>query len=187
MEASTLAGLLADEGRRLVVSALVLGAASVEELTSMTGLSTRVVATALARLDRGGLVVEREKGSYVVDSDAFVTAARSSRPPRADDVSHDDASHNEGSDDDEAKVFRAFVRDGQLVSIPTSRTKRLVILNRLAALFEPGVRYEEREVNAALRLWHPDTAALRRYLVDEEFLDRDHGEYWRIGGTVALA
>ena len=31
---------------------------------------------------------------------------------------------------------------------------------------------------------HPDTAALRRYLVDEGMLDREAGEYWRSGGTL---
>jgi hypothetical protein len=172
---------LADEARRQVVAALVLGAASVEELTTMTGLNTRVVATALGRLVSGALVVEVEKGSYQVDRDAFASAARSSRPPRPDEPPDVDGS------EDEVKVLRAFVRDGRLVSIPTSRTKRLVILNRLAALFEVGARFDEREVNARLRVWHPDTAALRRYLVDEEFLARDHGEYWRIGGSVDLA
>jgi len=30
---------------------------------------------------------------------------------------------------------------------------------------------------------HPDTAALRRYLVDEGILARDRGDYWRAGGT----
>lgn len=35
-----------------------------------------------------------------------------------------------------------------------------------------------------LRRLHPDHAALRRYLVDEEFLGRANGEYWRIGGTI---
>ena len=30
----------------------------------------------------------------------------------------------------------------------------------------------------------PHVAALRRHLVDEEFLGRDHGEYWRTGGRV---
>jgi hypothetical protein len=29
-----------------------------------------------------------------------------------------------------------------------------------------------------------DHAALRRALVDEGFLDRDHGTYWRVGGPV---
>jgi len=28
-----------------------------------------------------------------------------------------------------------------------------------------------------------DTAALRRYLVDEGFLDREAGDYWRAGGS----
>jgi hypothetical protein len=28
-----------------------------------------------------------------------------------------------------------------------------------------------------------DTAALRRYLVDEDLLARERGEYWRAGGT----
>ena len=36
--------------------------------------------------------------------------------------------------------------------------------------------------HAVLRAWHPDHAALRRYLVDELLLARDAGIYWRIGG-----
>ena len=60
--------------------------------------------------------------------------------------------------------------------------KRRAFLAEVAQSFEPGRRYEEREVNDTLRRYHPDTAALRRYLVDEGFLDRDHGLYWRSGG-----
>ncbi|MCW2567621.1 MAG: putative regulator, ArsR family, partial [Mycobacterium sp.] len=47
-------------------------------------------------------------------------------------------------------------------------------------------RYAEAEVNVVLRAWHPDHAALRRYLVDEGFLGRERGEYWRTGGRVEL-
>ena len=54
----------------------------------------------------------------------------------------------------------------------------------LAQEFEPGRRYSEPMVNLMLGKWHEDTAALRRYLVDEGFLDREAGEYWRSGGTV---
>jgi hypothetical protein len=39
-------------------------------------------------------------------------------------------------------------------------------------------------VNLTLGQWHSDTASLRRYLVDEGFLDRSEGQYWRSGGTV---
>ncbi len=59
-----------------------------------------------------------------------------------------------------------------------------MILEHLATAFEPGVRYPEREVDAILRSWHPDHAALRRYLVDERLMARDGGVYWRIGGPV---
>ncbi|MBW3589609.1 MAG: DUF2087 domain-containing protein, partial [Actinobacteria bacterium] len=33
------------------------------------------------------------------------------------------------------------------------------------------------------RRYHPDHASLRRYLVDEGFLQRSGGRYWRTGGT----
>jgi len=46
------------------------------------------------------------------------------------------------------------------------------------------VRCPERRVSLFLRSVHGDYAALRRYLVDEDFLSRSGGEYWRSGGTV---
>ena len=82
-------------------------------------------------------------------------------------------------------VLRAFLDDdGRLSTVPARRWKRLVILDHLAQMFEPGQRYPEVEVNRRLRAVHDDVAMLRRYLVDEGFLDREGGVYWRIGGTV---
>ena len=63
-------------------------------------------------------------------------------------------------------------------------TKRRVVLERIALEFEPGVRYAEREVNAIVGRFATDHAALRRYLVDEGFLAREAGVYWRTGGRV---
>jgi hypothetical protein len=80
-------------------------------------------------------------------------------------------------------VLRNFVRDGRIVAFPAKRSRRMVLLNHVAQLFDIGVRYQEGEVNLKLRHMHEDYAALRRYLVDEGFLSRDHGEYWRSGGT----
>ena len=48
--------------------------------------------------------------------------------------------------------------------------------------FEPGLRYEEADVNFRLQLFYPDYAALRRYLVDEGMMNRAEGVYWRTGG-----
>jgi hypothetical protein len=81
-------------------------------------------------------------------------------------------------------VLRSFLDDeGRLRSIPAKHTKRLVVLDYLAQLFEPGERYPEVEVNRRLREVHPDVAALRRHLVEEGFLDREGGVYWRTGGS----
>lgn len=82
-------------------------------------------------------------------------------------------------------VLRAFVRDdGSLVSIPTKIAKRLVVLDLIAQEFAVGEVYDETEVNALVRPFHDDVAALRRYLVEEGFMDRRDGRYWRAGGTV---
>ena len=82
-------------------------------------------------------------------------------------------------------VLRPFVRDGRLIAMPAKRAKRRRLLDLLAQDFEPGVHYPEAEVNRRLGRWHPDVATLRRYLVDEGFLDRQGGggDYWRAGGT----
>lgn len=176
MDAANLARLLAADARRRVLAALLLGAETVVDVTSASRLDTREAVTALTRLVGAGLVTRSADGRYAVSLEEFDHAAASSRTskpaPAADAAT------------DEERILRTFVQDGVLLSIPAQRSKRLVILDHLAAAFEPGVHYPEHEVNAVLRRSHPDTAALRRYLVDEGFLDRDQGEYWRSGGTV---
>jgi hypothetical protein len=81
-------------------------------------------------------------------------------------------------------VLRAFFRDGRLTEVPAKESKRRIVLERIALEFEPGVDYDERTVNAIVGRFSTDHAALRRHLVDEGFLDRDHGRYWRSGGRV---
>lgn len=86
---------------------------------------------------------------------------------------------------DADKVLRAFLdADGRIVRMPAKYRKRLVLLDHVARVFEPGVRYPEQEVNALLRAFSDDVAMLRRYLVDEQFMARENGMYWRTGGTV---
>jgi hypothetical protein len=68
--------------------------------------------------------------------------------------------------------------------MPRAGRKRQIVLEYLVTTFEPGVRYPEEDVNAVLGAFWPDVAALRRYLVDAQLLDRAAGVYWRIGGPV---
>ena len=75
---------------------------------------------------------------------------------------------------------------GRLATMPTKRSKRLVVLDHIAQRFELGRTYSEAEVNDVLIGFHEDYAALRRYLVDEQFLTREANVYWRSGGTVDI-
>jgi hypothetical protein len=84
--------------------------------------------------------------------------------------------------DYDAWVIANFVGgDGRLLEIPAQRKKRMAVLRWLAEEFQPGRRYPEGEVNRIIRRHHPDYAALRRYLVDEELMQRREGVYWRTG------
>jgi hypothetical protein len=178
MEAGTIVGLLADPVRLKVVAALALGARTIEDVADTTGLPLKDVALAARRLARAGLV-HRDGHALGLHTERFGEAARSAaaRAPAPERLSEDPA---------QDAVLRTFLRDGRLVSVPAQQSKRRVVLEHLVHVFEPGVRYPEREVNALLAAWHPDVAALRRYLVDEGLLTREAGIYWRSGGYVEV-
>jgi ADP-ribose pyrophosphatase YjhB (NUDIX family) len=170
-------GLLAEPERLRVVSALALGATTIAEVARASGLDPRVVVSALRRLERGGLV-SREKDQLTLRAGKFREAARAAAPNEpVEPLSADPATD---------AVLRAFTRDGRITAFPVAQGRRRLLLEHVAAVFEPGVRYPEREVNAILRAWYDDYAALRRYLVDALLLDRADGVYWRIGGPVPV-
>jgi hypothetical protein len=82
------------------------------------------------------------------------------------------------------RVLQNFLtEDGRLRDIPTKHSKLLAVLDHLAQSFEPGKTYPEAVVNQTLQQFHPDYAALRRYLVENGFLTRENNVYWRSGGT----
>ena len=149
-----------------------------DAVVQASGLPPERASKAVSRLVDAGLVVTGDEGGLHVLGAAFARAARVALArPRS--TEHADRP------DDVRKVMEVFVVDGRITSIPTAHRKRLLLLDWLAQDFEPGVRYPERTVNTIIARRHADTAAWRRYLVDEEFLERRDGEYWRAGGTFA--
>ena len=179
-----LVGLLAEDERVRALAAIVLGATSAAEVAEVSGLDPRAAVAALERLAAGGLVVQEPGGGL-----------RSALTERCKELARELAAKRAADQPEEvfesvapeaATVLRNFVKGGRLVSIPTQRTKRLAVLDWLAVRFEPGKVYPERDVNFILGQVHADVAALRRYLVDEEFLERRDGFYWRAGGTFEI-
>ena len=181
IDPAVVVGLLAEPGRLRVAAALVLGAATLAEAAAASGLAPPVALRALDRLIAGGLVEIVEDGAraarYRLREERLAATARGSARARPRGVEDDSLST------DQREVLRNFVVDGRLTSIPVARGKRLAVLDYLAGRFEPGKIYPERDVNFMLGMVHADYAALRRYLVDDGFLERRDGFYWRAGGS----
>jgi hypothetical protein len=179
-----LLALLAEPGRLRAVAAVALGATTVPEVAERAGLEPRAAARALSRLVAGGLLDGEAGEGYRVRTEALQAAAI---PP---------AGEAEPAEEPGDQVVHRFISKGRLLAMPAARGKRLVVLDHLAGLFEPGRRYPEPEVNELLGRYHPDYAMLRRYLVDDGFLaradeagpgSRSVKVYWRTGGTVDLS
>lgn len=70
---------------------------------------------------------------------------------------------------------------GPLASFPRKEKRKIAILRHIAAYFEAGIKYTEKEVNEVLRqFWNDDYVTLRRYLIEYGYLDRtdDCRQYW---------
>ncbi len=171
---------LLDPARLAVVGALASAPDDTDGLAWRSGRPPDEVVRILGVLVQSGLVTHDGK-RYHLDVEAWRAVAR--ELPQAAPASPRVAF---GMTGEESQVLGRFFRGDRLVEIPAQRAKRLVVLERLALEFEPGVRYAEAEVNEQLRRFHDDHATLRRLLVDEGFLDRAAGEYWRAGGRVPV-
>jgi hypothetical protein len=85
------------------------------------------------------------------------------------------------------RILDSFLREGRLTTIPARAAKRQVVLEHIVAVFEPGVKFAEKEVDAALRAFYErDWVSLRRYLIDTGLMAREGGLYWRTGGYVEV-
>jgi hypothetical protein len=171
--------LLADASRLRVAAALVLGAQTTDEVVAATRLTNRDALEALSRLEAGDLV-RPDGAGWVFDVRRLADLARDARPKAAPE-------HYGDVPADVAQVLRRFLPNGRLLSMPAHRSRRTVVLDHIAGAFELGVKYSERDVNAILGGFDDDWATLRRYLVDDGFLSREAGSYWRSGGSVSVA
>lgn len=166
--------LVVDPVRLAVLGAAAVGPVDAARLAADLGVRRRVVSEALGRLRQAGLI---DDGGQI---DRAVLRALAESLPQSADV--DPVILDGPWSAEEADVLSRFFVGDRLESIPANLTKRRIVLERLAQEFEPGLRYEEADVNFRLQLFHSDYAALRRYLVDESFLTRAQGVYWRSGG-----
>jgi RimJ/RimL family protein N-acetyltransferase len=163
-----------DPVRLAVLGASVGGAVDIVEMSASLDVPKGDVARAVGDLRSAGLL--RPDGS--LDSGVLRTIARS-----LPDGSRGRGDPVEGPwSEEEARILGRFFTGGRLVEIPAAAKKRRLAMEKIALEFEPGQRYSEREVNLIIQLIHDDYATIRRYMIDEGFMDRADGAYWRTGG-----
>jgi len=168
---------MASVERLRVIGALVRGRATQAEIAEQLHLPVRDVFNQLAFLAHVGVIRETE-GVYDLDEKAIEMFSRGQfegKQPKFDP--------KEEKPEDVRKVLRAYLNaDGTLKQIPSAENKLLIILNFIVDAFAFETRYSEKEVNTILRRFHVDTAALRRYLVDNGLMARegDGSKYWRV-------
>lgn len=175
-ELLTFFSALADEERLAVAGIIARGPASIDEIGDATGTRSQDVLRHLGMLERAGIATRVGDGpSWRLDVEHLrerrrLLLARQRTGPGG----------TEDSTTAERRVLETFFDGERLRDIPVAREKKLVVLRWLAGRFEPGERYDERAVNATLKRHHPDSATLRRALVDYGLMRREAGVYWRV-------
>jgi DNA-binding transcriptional ArsR family regulator len=167
--------IVLDPVRLTVLGHAAAGDLDPDALAEQLEVKPRVISDAIGRLRAAGLVTP----DLVLDVAELrrIAGELPQAPPIASQITEKGTWTPE-----EADILGRFFSGARLREIPSSRSKRRVILERLAQEFEPGVRYQEPEVNFTLQMFHRDHASLRRYLVDEGMMTRADGVYWRTGG-----
>lgn len=165
-----------DPVRLAILGRAAVGPVDGDELAAALGEDRRKVRREIGRLVETGLLTREltlDRASLRAVAQAFPQAAPA-----------DPALLSGPWNEEEARQLAQFFSGSRLVDLPANRGKRRLVLERLAQEFEPGLRYDERTVNSMLQVFHSDHTTLRRYLVDEGFLTRAEGVYWRTGGRV---
>ncbi len=169
--------LALDPTRLAILGRAAVGPVEAATLADELGILRKDVLVGIARLREAGLLMEDNALNREVLREIAIALP--------EDMAVDPAVVDGPWSTEEVQVLSRFFQGSKLTSIPANRTKRLVVLERLAMEFEPGIRYQERQVNLTLQMFHPDFAALRRYMVDDGLLTRADGVYWRSGGRTA--
>lgn len=168
---------LSDATRLEMLRALSQGPKYVELLSERLQRSPSTISFHLKKLEEAGLVETRKEQYYVVASlkeDVLKQSLLSLVCP-ADEVLDVQALREQQYRE---KVLENHFAYGKLKTIPVQRKKRRIVLEKLLESFEQGRQYSEKEVNLILADFNDDFCTLRREMIAEGLMERDHGTYW---------
>jgi biotin operon repressor len=154
---------------------------SVEQLAEILGLNSSTVSHHLSKLSKVGLVSAKAEGYYSIYQLELQNLTEMAQRLLSKEMLPAVTAEID-LDAYDRKVIKTYMdSEGRLVAFPVQQKKEEAILRLIVRVFEPGVRYTEKQVNEILSRFNEDTARLRRNLVDFGFMERQGGggEYWR--------
>jgi predicted transcriptional regulator len=169
---------LSDETRLKLLGILSTRECSVEELAALLNLKAPTISHHLAKLKALNLVTLSPEGNthlYRLNLEQLQHLSRDLLSPNqlqtlAEDIQPDAW---------ESTVLKSFLDGNRIISIPTARKKRFVLLKWLVEKFESDRTYTEKEINTILKQHHEDSATLRREFIGYQFMNRQDGIYQR--------
>lgn len=173
---------LADRSRLQILKSLALEDMYVERLAERLGLTPPTISFHLKKLSEAGAVSSYRTQyytMYALEKSVFMTSILDLIQERSDDAEL----QRQRDEAYRIKVIDAFFVYGKLTHIPTQKKKERIVLEEMVKAFEHGRTYTEREVNIILADFHDDFCTLRRDMIGEKLLERDHQIYWRVGET----
>jgi DNA-binding transcriptional ArsR family regulator len=171
--------VLANENRLKLVGILSQNECSVEDLAARLELKEPTISHHLMKLKELELVEMRSHGNthfYKLNRDTLSSLNKSWF------TSEQMANWTKDIPVEawEKKVLKSYINGDRITEIPASRKKRLVVLKWLVNKFDFGQTYTEKEVNEIIKLYHPDSATLRREFIGYQLMTRDKSIYERL-------
>ena len=171
---------LSDASRINIISALRGGEAYGELLAQRLGLSASTLSFHMKKLEEAGLVTSRKEQYYTVYALNKPIMQLCLAEMIDGEYPEEEENARRREDAYRQKVLEAFFDGDRLRSIPVQRRKKLIILQKIAESFTPGIVYDEAAVSGIIERFHPDYCTLRRDMISEGIFKRENGQYVRI-------
>ena len=178
-EAIALLKCMADKSRLQILKSLAMEDMYVERLAERLNLTAPTISFHLKKLQDAGAVSSYKNQYYTMYSlNSAVFEVRlmdilREESAEADVQQERDLKYRQ-------KVIDTFFEYGKLKAIPAQRKKRRIVLEEILKDFEMGRTYDEKEVNLIIAAYHDDFCTIRREMILEGLMMRDHQSYWRI-------
>lgn len=162
---------LGDKTRYNILCNLYHSDSYVELLASKLGLTPGTISYHLKKMEADGLVNCSRTQFYIIYSlnRDILTRTVESLLSENNEVENDDLYRN--------KVLSSFFKNGRLQQIPIQEKKREIVLSEIMKRFNKKRFYTEAEVNCIINDIFDDYCTIRRWLIADCFMSRDHEIY----------